>query len=232
MRRQDSLLQRRSALGLASGGQLACTHRTGTVASAHVGATAHRFALQPAVGRSAPGSLLGSTTAHSVLGHVLRSGNVRPNAPQPPAAVPHQRQQHQQRSTAQAPAPSPEVQELLKRLKRANSAATVIREVQEWREAAPDGQQRRSLAVVGAAALQVLTRVLGPGTKPHRKQCEEVEVRMRMFGVGVAGCRVEGADDLPSACPLGCNSAAHVTCCPFAASIRVVTCYRVCARTR
>ncbi len=174
MRRQDSLLQRRSALGLAGGGPLACT-----VASAHVGTTAHRFAWHPTVNRSVLGPLLGPTPPHSVSGRVLRRGNGHPNAPQSPAAVPRQRQQHQQRSATQAPAPSPEVQELIKKLARANSAATVIREVQEWREAAPGGQQRYSLAVVGSAALRVLTRVLGAGAKPHRKQCEEVEVRMR-----------------------------------------------------
>ncbi len=73
----------------------------------------------------------------------------------------------------------PEVQELLKKLVRANTLATVIRVLQEWRETTPGIQQRRWAVVVGSAALQVLTGVLLPGAKLHPQQHEELEVRVR-----------------------------------------------------
>lgn len=79
--------------------------------------------------------------------------------------------------------PRPEVLELLKRLKRENTAMKVMAEYDKWFATAPEGQQREAAAVVGTAALQVLTRVLGPGAKLYPQQWEEVQVRKRVLGI-------------------------------------------------
>lgn len=173
MHRQEALPQRCWALKLPSVGPTAISH---VLLPLPPGEHAvHRLAWRTSVSRSAPASLLGSNTPQCAFG--LRKAPVQNHGPHPLAAVPRQRQQHQPRSATQGPETSPEVQELLKRLVRTNSPAIVVKELRAWRETAPGVQQRRSAAVVGSAALQILTRVLHPGAKLHPQQEEELEVR-------------------------------------------------------
>ncbi len=174
MHRQDALLQRRSALSRASGVLLACSPTSGTAASS----------WRSSLGPSGPATLLGTTSPQCPLRPSLRRRPAHSHAPQPPAAAPRQKQPRQPPAT-QEPTSSREVQELLKRLVRANTAMTVMEDLNGWRETAPGSQQRHTAVVVGAAALQVLTRVLGPGAKLHPQQWQEVQVRVRV-GLGAS----------------------------------------------
>ncbi len=144
-------------------------------AASHGGLVALRSAWRSPLGATSP--LLGLTMPQCPIRATLSSRPVRDKAPRLAAAVSRHSQRHQHDTKPQTRAPSLEVQELLKRLVRANSAAVVIKELSEWRGTAPERQQRDWTAVVGPAALQVLTRVLGPGAKLHPRQWEEVQVR-------------------------------------------------------
>ncbi len=187
MHRQEGLIKRRSGLGLScGGGNLAYWHR------GCAGLAAHRSAWRLSLGHGPVPALLGSSTPQCPVRPTFCRGPVSNNAPQRPAATSREGQQHQQDTTPQAPASSPTVQELLKRLARANSATVVVKELSEWRETAPEGQQQDAAAVVGAAALQDLTRVLGPhpGAKLHQRQREELQVCVIWRVAGGAGAEV------------------------------------------
>ncbi len=190
MHRKEGLFQRRSGLGLSNGGGiLAYSHGGRAPSSAHGGLAAHHSARRrSSLGHSTAPDLLGSTTPQCPVRPTIRSRPAREDLPQPPAAVPrHRQQQHQQDAAPQTPASSPEVQELLKRLVRSNSATTVVKELSQWRETAPERQQQAAAAVVGTAALQVLTRVLGPGAKLSPQQRGEVQVRAKWLVAECAG---------------------------------------------
>ncbi len=108
--------------------------------------------------------------------------------------------------------PRMRVPELLKRLKRANTAMAVMAEYDEWFETATERQQREAAAVVGTAALQVLTRVLGPGAKLHAQQWEEVQVRRRRLGIETCGCQSQRTGLTKPLCCVGCTPCQYAYC--------------------
>ncbi len=171
MHRHEALLQKRSVLGLSSGAGPLAYSRQGC---AHGRLAPSRSRLSPRHGEVPFSALLPSNT---IPRPSLQWGTVSNNAPQLPAAVSRNRQQHQREAAPQVHASSPEVQELLKRLVRSSCATIVLKEMREWREATPAWQQSNAAAVVGTAALQVLTRVLGPGAKLSPHEWAEVQVR-------------------------------------------------------